>query len=80
MTSKPSQTHETMDNITLTISQEDAQPLLDLLEDIDNYGEEVTEGERMATVSVSYLQTSVILALEAQLMKVWKIPTGYGNN
>lgn len=69
-----------MDNITLTISQEDAQPLLDLLEDIDNYGEEVTEGERMATVSVSDLQTSVILALEAQLMKVWKIPAGYGND
>lgn len=69
-----------MDNITLTISQEDAQPLLDLLEDIDNYGEEVDEGERMATVSVSYLQTSVILALEAQLMKVWKIPAGYGDN
>lgn len=69
-----------MDNITLTISQEDAQPLLDLLEDIDNYGEEVTEGERMATVSVSDLQTSVILALEAQLMKVWKIPAGYGDN
>lgn len=69
-----------MDNITLTISQEDAQPLLDLLEDIDNYGEEVDEGERMATVSVSYLQTSVILALEAQLMKVWKIPAGYGND
>ena len=69
-----------MDNITLTISQEDAQPLLDLLEDIDNYGEEVTEGERMATVIVSDLQTSVILALEAQLMKVWKIPAGYGDN
>ena len=69
-----------MDNITLTISQEDAQPLLDLLEDIDNYGEEVAEGERMATVSVSDLQTSVILALEAQLMKVWKIPAGYGDN
>lgn len=69
-----------MDKVTLTISQEDAQPLLDLLEDIDNYGEEVTEGERMATVSVSDLQTSVILALEAQLMKVWKIPAGYGYN